>query len=422
MSPQSNLLNRLWTFYTLMFLGLWLLASPCTFGFHSQPTIINHFVCGLLLILLSWNSRKHPKAFVIWAIAIIGIWLQFAPLIFWEPQSAAYLDATFVGSCVIVLSVVLYHWPGVLPDHEPQIPPGWSYNPSAWPQRFVIAFLVLICWFIARYLAAYQLGYIQTVWDPFFTPGTESVLTSNISKMFPVSDAGLGALAYTIEFFSVCIGGKNRWHTAPWLVFVFGILVIPVGLVSSILIILQPLSVGTWCTLCLITALSMLIQMPFAMGEVAASIQFLRHSKEHSFFVRLFKGGHCERGTLDKKTPSMEASFCKIIQSSLSGITFPWNLVLSSLLGILLMALPGILQLKGLLYTFDPIFGALTTIVSILAFSEYLRNIRYLNLVCAIALFCISWWSLTHVLFAIVIALLSFRKGPIRETFSYKTQ
>lgn len=421
MNSSSQALGRLWTFYALMFLGLWLIAAPSTFGFQNQPTIINHYICGFLLTLFSWNGRKQTKAFIIWTIALIGIWLQFAPLIFWEAQSVAYLDATFVGSCIIVLSIVLYHWPGTLADHEAKIPPGWSYNPSAWPQRFVIAFLVLICWFIARYLAAYQLGYIQNVWDPFFIPGTESVLTSSVSKMFPVSDAGLGALAYTIEFFSVCIGGKNRWHTAPWIVFVFGILVIPVGLVSSILIILQPLSVGTWCSLCLITALSMLIQMPFAMGEVAASIQFLRHSKEHSFFVRLFKGGHCGDCKLDKKTPSMEASFYKIMQSALSGITFPWNLVLSSLLGILLMSFPGIFDLKGILYIFDPILGALITIVSVLSFSEYLRNVRYLNLISAVLLFCMSWWSITHVLLAGAILLLSFRKGPIREKFSYKT-
>ena len=34
---------------------------------------------------------------------------------------------------------------------------------------------------ISRYLAAYQRGYISTVWDPFFGEGTGRVLTSTLA-------------------------------------------------------------------------------------------------------------------------------------------------------------------------------------------------------------------------------------------------
>src|SRR5690606_22740563 len=138
-----------------------------------------------------------------------------------------------------------------------------------------------------------------------FTPGTKGVLESDISKAFPVSDAGLGAFAYTLEFFSICMGGTSRWKTAPWLVLVFGILVIPVSIVSTILIILQPLSVGTWCTVCLITAVCMLIPIPFAVGEVAASVQYLRYHKQKPFLQLLFLGGSCPGEKLDTLSPSM---------------------------------------------------------------------------------------------------------------------
>ena len=90
--------------------------------------------------------------------------------------------------------------------------------------------------FVARYMAAYQLGYIQQVWEPLFRPGTEAVLTSKVSRMWPVSDAGLGALSYLLEALSGFMGGKTRWRTMPWMVAMFGILVVPLGITSIVLV------------------------------------------------------------------------------------------------------------------------------------------------------------------------------------------
>jgi len=56
-------------------------------------------------------------------------------------------------------------------------------------------FLAMIGFFLSRYMAAFQLGHISYPWDPFFGESTRRVLTSDISKAFPVSDAGLGALS-----------------------------------------------------------------------------------------------------------------------------------------------------------------------------------------------------------------------------------
>lgn len=46
-------------------------------------------------------------------------------------------------------------------------PPGWSYNPSCWGQRWPIVGLALIGTSIATYLALYQLRVFLTVWEPF---------------------------------------------------------------------------------------------------------------------------------------------------------------------------------------------------------------------------------------------------------------
>ena len=48
----------------------------------------------------------------------------------------------------------------------------------------------------------------------------------------------------------------------PWLVLLFGLMIVPLGVVSITFIVIQPILIGTWCTLCLIAAAAMLIQIP----------------------------------------------------------------------------------------------------------------------------------------------------------------
>lgn len=414
--------NRLWTFFAIALLGFWLLAAPATFGFHSRPLIVSNWICGILLIFLGLKGRRNLSVIQIWLVAAIGIWLQFTPLIFWAPEAAAYLNDTLIGALLILLTLILYPLPGTLPDAEPSVPPGWSYNPSAWPTRLVIGFLAFCCWMISRYLSAYQLGYIDTVWEPFFTPGTESVLESTVSKAFPVSDAGLGAMAYTFEFFSTWLGGKNRWRTAPWAVLIFGILVIPVSLVSVVLIILQPLAVGTWCTLCLLTAICMLSGIPFAIGEVAATLQYLKCSKEKPFFSLLLKGGLCPKATKDRTTPPLDSPLISLWRSACMGITAPWNLLASLIVGLCFMVAPSMFKLQGMAADTDPIVGALAVVVSVISMAEAIRCLRYLNCLFGIWMLAQLFWldstllaTAYHGLAGVLLIALAFRKGPIRE-------
>ena len=201
------------------------------------------------------------------------MWLQFAPLLWRISSAAGYINGTLIGVLAILFSILL-----VLEDEKKgsSISEGWSYNPSAYVQRFPVAILTAVCWFLSRYLDSYPLGFIDTVWDLFFNRGTVEVIKSKISRSLPVPDAGLGAFAYTLEFLLCCHGGPKRWRSAPWLVLSFGLLVVPVGLISILLITLQPLIVHTWCTICLITAATMLLMITLTVDEVAASIQLLK--------------------------------------------------------------------------------------------------------------------------------------------------
>ncbi|MGI8952605.1 MAG: vitamin K epoxide reductase family protein [Chitinophagaceae bacterium] len=160
-----------------------------------------------------------------------------------------------------------------------QIPPGWSYNPSTWPQRLPLFFIALIGVGIATYLSLYQLKITDHVWDPFFGNQTEKILTSPVSKLLPVPDALLGVFAYLIDVVSGAIGNTIRWKTKPWIVIVFGIAVGPLGLVSILLVISQPVFFNAWCTLCLCSAVISVVMISPAMDEMLASLQFLQRVK-----------------------------------------------------------------------------------------------------------------------------------------------
>lgn len=413
----------MWHAYAISLLGLYLIAAPCTFSQASSALFYSDVISGLLLLILGWLARRAKFAAVNWCLLAMGLWLQIAPLLFWAPAAAGYLNDTLVGVWVIVLAFVVIPLPNKSFQNFSSIPPGWSYNPSAWPQRLPVAFFAFICWMISRYLAAYQLGYIDTIWDPVFAKGTLHVLNSDVSKAFPVSDAGLGAFAYTCEFIATIQGDTARWRTSPWMVVIFGVLVIPVSLTSIILIILQPLVVGSWCFLCLITAFCMLLPTGFAVDEVLAVYQYMKKVKPEKRLYVFFHGGDCFDAREDTRSPAMDAPLSTLVHASRWGVTFPWNLSLCALLGVCLMMSPYVFSLMGWLEKLDPILGALTIVVAITAYGEMVRKIRYLMAVFAVAILVLAWLTLTgsalfsHIIIALLLIGLCLRKGPIREKF-----
>lgn len=165
------------------------------------------------------------------------------------------------------------------------VPPAWDYNPSDWKQRISLIIIAFVGFCIAMYLGFYQLHLIQNVWDPFFDDGTENVLTSKLSQKFPVPDALLGAFGYLLDVVSGSIGGIDRWKSKPWIVVIFGIAVGPLGLVSILLVIAQPVLIGSWCTLCLCSALISVIMISPAMDEFLASLQYLQRVKHKKLSV-----------------------------------------------------------------------------------------------------------------------------------------
>lgn len=168
-------------------------------------------------------------------------------------------------------------------DRKPRLDvnaPPFDRNPSAWSQRIPVAILSAIGFAISAYLALFQWGLVQSVYDPIFGEGSEKVLMSDASKAMHhymrIPDAALGALAYLGDGIFGMAGSTRRWQYRPWMVLLFGFDVIPLGVVSIILVVTQGAVVGSWCFLCLVSAVVSLALIVLAYDEVWASITYLR--------------------------------------------------------------------------------------------------------------------------------------------------
>ncbi len=430
--------RTLWSRLATIMLGIWLLAAPYTFGYESLIHVISssgiqpkdpqfalvaakRMTCsdvgtGLVVIVLGLLSLR-PRQWPLWLIALAGIWLQFAPLFFWAPNAQMYLNDTLVGALLIVFSILVPQLPYEGWSSDRVVPAGWSYNPSSWWQRYPVIFFGFLGWFLARYLAAYQLGYIDTVWDPFFGDGTKEVITSPLSRSFPISDAGMGAFAYGLEALMGCKGGVGRWRTMPWMVVLFGLLVVPLGFISILLVLCQPIIVGAWCGLCLIMALCMLVMLALSLDEVWAVAQFLRSAKreERPMWSVFFKGGEQAGSTTERVSG----------RNVWKGLAIHWNIVFAALIGMALLFSPHSLHLTGAAANNNHVVGALVVVCSVVAIAEIARGLRFVTALFGLWLIASPWvvggftglalWS--QVVAGMALVLLPWSCGRVRERY-----
>lgn len=395
---QQQHRDNIWGGFMNLGLAGWLICSAPRLGYAATPLTYSDIITGSLLAIFAFISLswKHPWAR--WVCAILGVWLLFAPLAFWAQSAAAYLNNTLIGMLVIGFAVLTPPEPGVSPVAAmtgPTTPPGWSHNPSSWFQRIPIIALAFVGFFISHYLTAYQLDHIDGIVDPFFIDpegsdknGTEAIITSSLSKAWPVPDAGLGAMAYALEILVGMIGSSQRWRTMPWLVTLFGIMIVPLGIVSLTFIIIQPILLGTWCTPCLIAAAAMLIQIPYSLDELIATGQFLkRRHKAGRPVLKIFFTGDSDATGHEQPEDNFSQNPLIILRESFSGtVNLPWNIALCILLGLWLMLTRISLGHEGNMANWDHLIGALVITVAVCATAEVARPSRLLIIPLAAAL------------------------------------
>ena len=449
--------NMLWPHYVNMVLGLWLVTSPFTLGYLSDyvpdanvlrvtadrnlPAVEirnlamtwSDVVSGFLILVFSSLSASPSRRYswAPWANATVGFWLLFAPIIFWTPLPEAYANDTLVGMLVIGFAVLVPMMPGMSVRGMmggPDIPPGWSYTPSSWLQRLPIAVLALIGFFISRYLTAYQLGHIDDAWDPFFGQGTVEIITSDMSKAWPVADAGIGTVAYALEFLMAVMGDKRRWRTMPWMVLALAILIVPLGGVSIFFIIIQPIAIGTWCTLCLIAALFMALMIPYSLDEFVAMGQFLMASRrEGKPFWRTFWMGDAMEGGSEDHAPGFSGTTNEMVQQAVRGVTLPASLTITIAVGIWLMFTRLTFDNSGAMANSDHLVGALVVTFAIIAWAEVARSVRFLNVPFGLWLLAAPWFLegvgstlavVNSIACGLLLLVLSVPRGAVKDTYA----
>jgi nucleoside-diphosphate-sugar epimerase/uncharacterized membrane protein len=458
--------KMLWPHYLNLMLGFWLLTSPFTLGYMSnfvpdanQLRVMaerglpafelrnllmtwSDVISGILVIVFSALSanawRRYPWAQ--WANAFVGLWLLFAPLLFWTPLPEAYANGTLVGMLVIALAVLIPMMPGMSMAGmmgKPDVPPGWAYTPSSWLQRMPIGVLALIGFLIARVLGAYQLGHIDAVWEPFFAGssamkgvmnGTETIITSDMSKAWPIPDGALGGIVYTIELVMTWMGGKTRWRTMPWMVLALAITILPLGIVSIYFVIVQPIVIGTWCTLCLIAALAMAVMIPYSLNEFVAMGQFLVGArKQGKPFWRTFWTGDAMEGGSDDTSKGLAATPLEQIAQATRGVTYPWTLTLSIAIGVWLTFTRLSFDSFGTMANSDHLVGLLVVTFSIMAWAEVGRAIRFINIPFGAWLIAAPWllggiasplaaWN--GVICGALLIVLALPRGRIKDSYA----
>lgn len=446
-------MQTLWIYWMLILLGIWTILSPLTFSYGksivmpsggrelwlSDATRVaamkwSDIISGVLLIFFGWRSLLPNRPISMWLACFVGIWMTMAPVIFWAPTAAAYINSTMVGALVIALTILIPGMPNMIMYMKMggEVPEGWSYNPSSWPQRWIMIVTGFIGWMVSRYLGAFQLGYIEHLWDPFFGKGSELVLNSKMSHSLPISDGAMGSLAYTFEFLMGWMGAPTRWRTMPWMVTFFGVLVIPLGLVHILLVISQPLVVGHWCTFCLVAAAVMLPMIPLEIDEVIAMGQHLVKAKRRgkNFWKVFWKGAQPENLENDERSPELMQlpnKFRKVFQASVWGMSVPWTLLLSTALGVFILFIPGLfnISIEAKVADINHLAGALIVVVAVISMGEVVRLGRYLNVLLGLTVAILPWFTntenlllkLTCLAAGLLVIALAIPRGPVKESY-----
>jgi uncharacterized membrane protein len=416
--------------------GAWFSDQTHT-ALRAQLMVWSDIIAGLALLVFGWRSLTPNRPISLWAACGVGVWLTLAPVVLWAPTAASYVNDTTIGVLLIALTILIPGMPNMIMymQHGPATPPGWSYNPSSWPQRWIMIATGFAGFLVSRYLATYQLGYTTYVADPFFgfAEGTQRVLDSSMSHAWPVSDAAFGTIAYTFEFLMGYMGSPTRWRTMPWMVAFFGILVIPLGLVHILLVISQPVVVGHWCTMCLLAAAIMLPMIPLEVDEVVAMGQHLvqakrRGDRNNSLWAIFWMGGRADHCTPDKRSPELldlPQQPVGVASASIWGMSFPWTLTLVAALGIWEMFIPTIFATTPPLAHVQHVVGALILTFSVIAMGEVIRLVRYVNVGLAVILaaapFFVEGAPLSvrfhDPILALLVVALTIPRGPIRERY-----
>ena len=123
-----------------------------------------------------------------------------------------------------------------------------------------------------------------------------------------------------------------------------------------------------------------LIMIPYSLDELVAMGQFLvlNTRRGRPFWRSFFRGDALPGGSKDSH-PGFDAPLAAIGGSAARGVTVPWTLAISVLIGAFLMFSRLVLGNVPPLADSDHLVGALVITVSVIAMAEVARPLRFLN-------------------------------------------
>lgn len=172
----------------------------------------------------------------------------------------------------------------------------------------------------------------------------------------------------------------------------------------------------------------MLVMIPFTIDEVVAMGQFMaeRVRAGKSFWWTFFVGDTTEGGGPDRRTPQYGSPLVKQVPASAWGVTVPFTLIASVLVGIWLMFAPAVLGGTAMAANSDRFVGAVIVTVAAISTAEVVRAFRFLNLLLAVWLLTAPWvlsgstslaaWS--DVVSGIMLFALTLPRGTVREHYA----
>jgi hypothetical protein len=249
-----------------------------------------------------------------------------------------------------------------------------------------------------------------------------------MSKAWPIADGALGAIVYTVELVMTWMGLKTRWRTMPWMVLALAITILPLGIVSIYFVIVQPILIGTWCTLCLVAALAMTVMIPYSLNEFVAMGQFLAWSRRQGKpFWRTFWTGDAMEGGSDDASKGLAATPREQWAQATRGVTYPWTLTLSIAIGVWLTFTRLAFDSSGAMADSDHLVGLLVVTFSIMAWAEVGRAIRFINIPLGAWLIAAPWlldgiasplatWN--GVICGAILIALAIPRGRIKDSYA----
>ena len=132
----------------------------------------------------------------------------------------------------------------------------------------------------------------------------------------------------------------------------------------------------------------------------------------------------------DKRSPALmdlPQKFGKVFNASVWGMSAPWTLVVSALIGIGLMVLPAWAGVpnKDTFADINHLSGALIVVVTVICMGEVVRAGRFVNVLIGLALAILPWimvdghsaWKIIDLIAGIVIIALSVPRGLKKERY-----